>query len=338
MMNLRPYRLVFREPFKTAAGTLSHREGFVIEIRDDRKSNRNPCVGLGESAPLVGFGMESLAETEAKLRELQPLINAELEHIHSISDIQDLLTNCDRNPAAKHGVELALLNLLAQRQSISLAQLLVNHFGGTVRPSVAINAVLGAISPQLAAAKAQAYIHQGYRCLKIKVGTQDFAADFCRVKAVRSQVGNQIQIRIDANQGWTVETAIANLQKLADLDIEYVEQPVIASDLAGMARIKQSQSIPIAADEAVNNLAQLQQVINAQAADLVILKPMAFGGILTAHHAAAIAIKSGLDIVVTTTIEGEIARQAALDLAAALPIQRACGLATGHFLPQHCAE
>lgn len=325
LVSLQPYRLSFREPWQTARGILSHREGFVIEICD-----RNHHIGLGEAAPLDGFGMESLAETAEVLSQFQKsLIDVE---IRNLQDVEGLLRDCDRNPAAKHGLELALLNLLAQRQNISLAQLLVNHFGGTVRPTVAINAVIGAVSPQIAAAKAQAYISQGYRCLKIKVGTQDFAADFYRVKAVRSQVGSQIPIRIDANQGWDVETAIANLQKLAAFDIEYVEQPVIASDLTGMARVKQSQSIAIAADEAVNNLAQLQQVIKAEAADLVILKPMALGGILTAHQAASIALSSGLDIVVTTTIEGEIARQAALDLAASLPIQRACGLATGHFL------
>ena len=73
-------------------------------------------------------------------------------------------------------------------------------------------------------------------------------------------------------------------------------------------------------------------MIDTQAADIIILKPMALGGLITAHHAAAIAFKAGLDVVVTTTIDGAIARQGAYDLAAALPIKRACGLATGHLL------
>ena len=102
-----------------------------------------------------------------------------------------------------------------------------------------------------------------------------------------------------------------------------------------MAEVRRSQSIPIAADESVNNLTQLQQVINAQAADIIILKPMALGGIITAYRAAAIAFNAGLDVVVTTTIDGAIARQAAFDLAAALPIKRACGLATGHLLIEY---
>jgi L-Ala-D/L-Glu epimerase len=325
-----PYQFAFREPFQTAAGILLNREGFIIEIRDRLSSHQVQHIGLGESAPLYGFGMESLAETEQALKEAQrSLINAE---IHSLKDIENLLAKYDRTPAAKHGIELALLSLLAQVQGISISQLLANSLSGIVRDQVAINAVIGAISPELAASKAREYIEQGYCCLKIKVGMQDFEMDWRRVEAVRSQVGNDIQIRIDANQGWSVKEAIANLTKLEFLQIEYAEQPVAASNLLGMAEVRRSQSIPIAADESVNSLAQLQQVIKAQAADIIILKPMALGGIITANHAAEIAFQAGLDVVVTTTIDGAIARQAAFDLAAALPIKRACGLATGHLL------
>ena len=329
-LQYQPYRLAFCEPFPTALGILSHREGFIIEIRDRLPHQGSQHIGLGESAPLDGFGMESLTMTEIVLKEAQrSLINSK---IHNLNDIENLLTRYDSTPAAKHGIELALLDLLSQAQGLSISQLLANSVKGRVREQVALNAVIGAIAPELAAAKAQAYIQQSYRCLKIKVGTQNFAADLARVAAVRSQVGNDIQIRIDANQGWSVTEAIANLKKLAPLQIEYVEQPVIARDLEGMAVVRRSQSIPIAADESVNNLIQLQQVINAQAADIIILKPMALGGILTAHQAALVAFHAGLDVVVTTTIDGAIARKAAFALAAALPIQRACGLATGHLL------
>ncbi len=318
-----PYRLTFCEPFQTAFGTLYYREGFVIKI-----NYIGGHIGLGEAAPLDGFGMESLSETEQALREAQrSLINIEIQ---TLSDIENLLTEYDRTPAAKHGIELGLLNLLAQEQGIPLSQLLASS--GTVRDRVAVNAVIGAIAPELAATKAKEYVDQGYRCLKIKVGTNDFELDLRRIEAVRSQVGNVIEIRIDANQGWSVSEAIANLRAIEFLQIEYMEQPVAATNLIGMAEVRRSQSILVAADESVNNLGQLQQVIKAQAADIIILKPMALGGILTAYRAAEIAFQAGLDVVVTTTIDGAIARQAAFDLAAALPIKRACGLATGHLL------
>ena len=326
----RPYQLAFREPLRTASGIFSHRQGFVIEISDRQSNYEVQHFGLGEAAPLDGFGMESLIETERTLREAQrSLINAEIQNL---SDIENLLKYYDRTPAAKHGIELGLLNLLSQDQGISLSQLLANSCSGKVRDRVAVNAIIGAIAPEQAFLKAREYIQQGYRCLKIKVGTEDFEADLRRVEAVRSQVGNSIQIRIDANQAWSVTEAIANLKKLELLQIEYVEQPIAAANLSGMAEVKRSQSILVAADESVNNILQLQQVINTRAADIIILKPMAIGGILTAYHAAMIAFQAGLDVVVTTTIDGAIARQAAFALAAALPIKRACGLATGSLL------
>ena len=320
-IQLQPYCFVLPEPFYTASGIISHRQGLIIEISD-----RHNHIGLGEASPLEGFGMESLAETEKVLTEIQrSLINVEIQNL---DDITNLLAAYNSTSAAKHGIELALLNLLAQVQELKLSQLLANSVNGKVRDLVPVNAVIGAIAPELAASKAKQHIDQGYRCLKIKVGTKDFASDLRRVEAVRSQVGNEIQIRIDANQGWSVAQAIANLNSLESLKIEYVEQPVAALDLQGMAMVRRSQSIPVAADESVNNLTQLQRVIDNQSADIIILKPMALGGILTAQRAALIAFQAGLDVVVTTTIDGAIAYQGTFELAASLPIKRACGLAT----------
>jgi len=329
-IQFQPYQLDFCQPFQTALGRLDYREGFVIEVRDRQTAKEH--IGLGESAPLAGFGMESLAETGKILEEAQrSLVNLE---INSLSDIENLLKRYSRTPAARHGLELALIDLLSKSQNLSVPQLLANYFDSKVRDYVPVNGVIGAIAPELASIKANEFMEQGFGCIKVKVGTSDFASDLLRVSAVRSQVGENVQIRIDANQGWSVQQAIANLEKLEPLQIEYVEQPVIASDLTGMAIVRRSQSIPVAADESVNNLLQLQQVIDAQAADIIVLKPMAMGGIITAYRAAMTAINAGLDVVITTTIDGAIARKAAWDLASTLPIKRACGLATGSLLKE----
>jgi o-succinylbenzoate synthase len=318
-----PYRFTLTSPLQTARGEIACREGFVISIGD-----RQGLVGYGEATPLDGLAMEPLGMTRECLANAQrSLVNMQ---ISSLADIENLLSEYEPYPAARHGLELALVDLYAKQQGLTLPPLIIKHFGGVIHlPKV--NAVIGAIAPQLAVIKAQGQIQAGYRCLKIKVGSDDFATDWQRVAAVRSQVGNDIQIRIDANQAWTEAAAIANLNKLAPLDIEYVEQPVPFDDLAAMARLRRSQPIAIAADESVNHLAQLQQIINRQAADIVILKPMVLGGILTTHRAAIIALDAGLDVVITTTLDGVIACQGAMDLASTLPITRACGLSTLHL-------
>ncbi len=318
-----PYRFTLLSPLQTARGAIACREGFVIRIGD-----RQGLVGYGEGAPLDGLGMESLDMTRECLENAQrSLVNRQ---ISSLADIENLLSEYEPYPAARHGLELALVALSAKQQGLTLPQILIKNFGGAIHiPKV--NAVIGAIAPPLAAIKAYELIQAGYRCLKIKVGSGDFDADWQRVAAVRSQVGNDIQIRIDANQAWAEDEAIANLKKLEPLNIEYTEQPVPFDNLAAMVKLRHCQSIPIAADESVNNLVQLQEIINRKAADIVILKPMVLGGILTAHRAATMAIAARLDVVVTTTFDGAIACQAAMDLASTLPITRACGLSTLHL-------
>jgi o-succinylbenzoate synthase len=201
-----------------------------------------------------------------------------------------------------------------------------------------VNAILGAVDPQEAAQCTEAFCKAGYHCIKVKVGSEAWQEDWERIAAVRAIAGAGVHIRIDANQAWSITEAIAHLRQAESLQIEYVEQPVAAGDLEGMAEVRRSVGIPIAADEAVNSLAQLQQVIQHGAADLVILKPMALGGILAARRAASIALEAGLDVVVTTTLDGAIARQGALHLTASLPIQHACGLATGHLLASDLLE
>jgi o-succinylbenzoate synthase len=326
---LKDYRLPLRQPLKTALGLLSDRAGIVVRVVDTEGR-----VGLGEAAPLDGFGMESLVETRAALNTLQ--VESVGKKISDLDDITTLLANFSHVPAAKHGMELALCNLWAISQAKSLAYILNSFRRDSLRDAsrrVTVNALIGGGSPEIAAARAQALVQQGYTCIKVKVGTDGADGDWQRVAAVRAVVGKQIQIRLDANQAWSVDEAIARINQFESLDIEYIEQPVAASDLAGMAKVRRFVGIAIAADESITNIKALQQAISYQAADIAIIKPMAMGGILTARKAAYIALEAGMDVVFTTTIDGAIARLGTLHLAASIPeVTRACGLATGELL------
>ncbi len=334
---LQPYKLHLSQPLKTALGLLSDRSGILVHVVDTEGR-----VGLGEAAPLDGFGMESLLETRAALNALQ--VESIGKKISDLDDITTLLANFSHVPAAKHGMELALCNLWAVSQAKSLAQVLNHHSRDSLFPAetlrdraasrrVTVNALIGGGSPEEAATRAKVLVQQGYTCIKIKVGTDGADLDRQRVVAVREAIGQQIQIRLDANQAWTVDEAIAQIERFEPLDIEYVEQPVAASDLAGMAKVRRSVGIAIAADESITNINALQQAIAIEAADIAIIKPMAMGGILTARKAAYIALEAGMDVVFTTTIDGAIARLGALHLTASIPeITRACGLATGELL------
>ncbi|AFY75158.1 o-succinylbenzoic acid synthetase [Synechococcus sp. PCC 7502] len=324
-INLEFFKLSLRQPIVTATSTIRERTGIVIEVID-QLHNR----GLGESSPMAGFGMEPIIYTARSLKRMQRLLIGKA--IASLEDIPNLLSLYNLPPAAKHGIELALLNLWASYHQTNLAKLLHSH----QRSEVAVNALIGQVSPELAAQKTQQLCELGYKCFKVKVGDPQ---DLQRVQAVRrtvdefsktattSEINTEIKIRIDANQAWTVVEAIAKLNSFSDLDIEYVEQPVSAQNLTEMAEVCRNVSIAIAADESVKNIQVLEQIIAMQAADIVILKPMVLGGILTAQKIAKIAVGAGLDVVFTTTLDGAIAQKGALQLAAMSEVHRACGVA-----------
>jgi L-alanine-DL-glutamate epimerase-like enolase superfamily enzyme len=348
-IDLLPFDLPLRQPLQTAAGKIQSRSGILIKISDHQGN-----IGFGEATPLPGFGMESLSQRAIALQQMQPSLLG--QEINDLRAIANLLTNFQRVPAARHGIELALLDLLAININKSVAELLSAEI--IPREEIRVNALIGMGSPEMAATQAKDFLRQGYDCIKIKVGRarrsaiasavdqtapeldlashSSFAIDYERIAAVRQVGGKDLQIRLDANQSWDLEEAIANLRQLAPLDIEYIEQPLDRHDLAGMAKLRKAVNIPIAADEAVQDLADLDRLIVAQAADVVILKPMAMGGILIAQQAAEIAFQAGLEAVITTTIDGAIAHLGALHLAAAIPeLSRACGLATHGFLARN---
>jgi o-succinylbenzoate synthase len=319
---LERHKLSLRQPLETAFGSICDRACIVVQI-DDTEGR----IGLGETSPLTGFGMEPLIETQIVLDSLQTkLVGVEFA---SLDEITMFLAEFSQAPAAKHGVELALCNLLAIAEAKSLSQLL----NPQSRDRVPVNALIGAVSPAIATDRARTFEMQGYSCIKVKVGTDRADRDWQRVAAIRNSISPHVQIRLDANQAWSVDEAIAQIRHYEPLGIEYIEQPVAAQDLEGMAKVKRSVGIAIAADEAITSIDTLRKVIEYKAADIAILKPMAMGGILMARRAADIALAASLDVVITTTIDGAIARLGALHLAASIPqITRACGLATGELL------
>ncbi|MCH8884310.1 MAG: o-succinylbenzoate synthase, partial [SAR324 cluster bacterium] len=177
------------------------------------------------------------------------------------------------------------------------------------------------------------------RTLKVKVGADDPAEDVARLKAVRQAAGSGMGIRIDANEAWTPDEALRALEALAPFRIEYAEQPVARGNLAAMARLAGASPIPIAADEAALSEAGARRVLEAGAAQVLILKPMALGGPVAAQRVARLAAAHGARVVITTTIDGAIGRAGALHTAAAvLPLTGgavpACGLATGDLLAE----
>jgi len=299
------------------------REGAIIEL-----ATTQGLVGIGEIAPLPDF----VGGTLADVLRLLPDVTACLQG-KTLRDAFQWLDGVALPSALQCGLEMALFDVLGHCEQKPLASLLTS-VATQPRSAMAVNAVVGAPSTQTAVQEAQRAVQAGFGCVKLKVGCMpSLEEELERVAAVRSALGAAARLRLDANEAWTLEQAQAMLTTCAGYDIQYIEQPLSRHDLYAMCQLRQSVTIPIAADEAVGDLASARIVIATRAADILVIKPQLCGGLRNAQRIIQAAEQRGVQCVITTTIESGISLVAALHLAAATPqVTLACGLATAHLL------
>jgi len=327
-MNRRSFALDLARPLATATGTIDRREGDLVRI------DAGGVAGVGEATPLPGW-TESLADCRAALDAVTDATDPAAALLDAAAAApRDPLTAVpsavtaplDDAPAARHAVESAVLDALGRRDGRSLAALLADEPTATVP----VNATIGDAAPAETVTDALDAVRAGFDCLKVKVGAGDLDRDVTRLRSVRAAVGPEVALRADANGAWDRETAREAVDALASLGLDYLEQPLPAGDLSGHADLR-GRGVDVALDESLA-AAEVDGVLDADAADVLILKPMALGGPARAHVVARRAQRAGVDPVVTTTVDAAPARAAAVHVASAIPDVRPCGLATGDAL------
>lgn len=314
---LRPFSLSLKTPLETAAGPIERRDGFLVRVDDDG------VAGVGEATPLPGW-TEPPEACEAALREA-------VERLGSDGP-EPTLESLAETPAARHGVALALADLAARRAGRPLYREL-----GADQPvqSIPVNATVGDGTVEGTVEAAGAAVDAGFTCLKVKVGARPVEEDLTRLRAVRDRVGPEIAIRADANGAWSREEAREALDALADVGVEYVEQPLAPNDLDGLRALR-GGPVGVAVDESLAHH-EPATIVEARAADVLVLKPMVLGGLDRARAVAAVAEDAGLSAVVTGTFDGVVARVGAVHLAASLPDPLPSGLATAGRLAEDLA-
>lgn len=264
------------------------------------------------------------------------------------------------------GLEIALLDALGKSEGCGVSTLL-SQAGTMPRATVPVNAIIGTSTTEAAIAAAREARRNGFHCVKLKVlqyplsGSKRVAAyqplhtrgvytrkpkrsidpapgesireEIKRVAAVRDAIGPAMHLRLDANEAWNLEEAITILSQCVPYNIQYVEQPLRAHDLAGMHTLRRAVPIPIAVDEALRGLESAQLVLDNEAADVLVIKPQLAGGLRVGQRIIQAAAERGVRSVITSAIETGIGVAAALHLAAASPtVTLECGLATLHLL------
>ena len=321
--------LTFTRPLLSAKGRYSTRRSLLVQI------DHGPHYGLGEGAPLPGFSRETFEACERALRQVAERLEGQdaprtLEEIEALCSRLGALKSA---PSARFALEGALLDLLARAEQRSVASLLDR----ACQPELEANATLGAEPAPQAFASARARREQGFSCFKLKVGVHALELELAAVRATREAIGEEATLRLDANGAWQIDEAIEAIEAMSRYGIALVEQPVAARDIKGLRAVREAVAplgVAIAADEAIDGLESLQEVLSAGAADVVVLKPMRLGGALITLEAMRRAEAAGAPVILTTLLEGAIGRALTCHVASAGARHLAgpCGLATAELL------
>lgn len=317
------YQVPFRVPFTTSQGLQQYREGTIIRVRTD-----TGVIGYGESAPLPSFGTGSQDTLRAVIEHLaERLIGKPIE----LASLMILATtNGRRDAPVRFAFDTAFLDIEAERQGCSISRLMSD----TAVDAVPVNATISDMDLERAASAASYAALAGYQAIKLKAGVfADPEQEIQRVAAVREAIGPDVALRLDVNGGWTVEQAVDMAKRLEPYSLDYLEQPIPASDIGALGQLRQQVNVPIAADEAATDVETVQELIDLQAVDAIVIKPGVVGGLSASRDIIDRASDAGLRVIVTTALETGIAMTAALHLAATLPQPvPPCGLATGTLM------
>ncbi|MFS0782595.1 mandelate racemase/muconate lactonizing enzyme family protein [Bacillus sp. 1P06AnD] len=296
------------KPFKTALRTVLQAESIVVKIQCD-----NGITGWGEAPPTHVITGDSLPGIAGAIEQvLKPvLLGQNALHFEKIFHLIE--RSLVGNPSAKAAVDMALYDCLAQSANLPLYQYL-----GGYRNTLETDFTVSVNSPAEMGKDAESYCLKGFNVLKVKVGKDEPLLDVERIKTIRQSVGKDVNIRLDANQGWSVKAAIQTIRKLEDsgLGIELIEQPVHREDIQGLRMVTNAVETPIMADESVFSLQDAFEVLKTRSADLINIKLMKCGGIQNALQINKMAELCGVECMIGSMIETKLGLTAAAHLAA----------------------
>ena len=296
------------ESLRTPIGVIAASNNVVIKI-----TTNEGLIGWGEAspfAPITGDSQQTNVQTAQQLA-----------HVITGKDplaIEARMTEVNRftigEPSIRSAFDMALYDIAAKAADMPLYQFL----GGEQRP-IRTDLTIGMQdSVEQTLALAQSILDRGFDAIKMKVGRPGLE-DVAHVAAVRELAGPNIAIKIDSNQGWDYPTAVANIEAMIPLNLQYSEQPLAVWDFDNLARLRNKVSLPICADESVFDDKDALKLIKAGAADYLNIKLGKAGGLHTALKINAIAEAAGCKCMIGCFGESRLALSAAAHLAMARP-------------------
>jgi len=298
----------FGQPLKVTIGTMYGAENVAVKITTD-----SGLVGWGEASPcayIVGDTQQTNYRTGQQLAQL--MIGKDPLAIEArMTEINGYIV---REASIRSAFDMALYDITAKAANMPLYQFL-----GGERREIRTDLTIGmqaTVEQTVEAAKV--ILGNGFDAIKMKVGRPGLE-DVAHVKAVRELAGPDVHIKVDSNQGWDFPTAVANINAMAPLNLQYSEQPLAVWDFDNLARLRDKVNLPICADESVFDDKDALKLIKLGAADYLNIKLGKSGGIHTGLKINAIAEAAGCKCMIGCFAESRLALSAAAHFAMARP-------------------
>lgn len=293
-------------PFKIALRTIDYADVMLLRLDTDEGVS-----GYGEAAPEPCVTGETLDSIEGALRLMAPRLEGldvfAIERAHAIMD-----KTMVGNGAAKCALDLALYDLMGKKCGLPVWRLL-----GGDDPEVQSDMTVSIKEPEVMARRAKEQVEKGFRILKLKAGINP-DDDERMIALVREAVGPDINLRIDANQGYSLPQASRMLEVYARYGVDAVEQMLPDWDLEGSAVLRaQSRGVRVMLDESIHTPRDAARACKLGAADVLNIKLMKCGGLYEGLKISDVARANGLSCMVGCMLETPVSITAGLSLSAA---------------------
>jgi L-alanine-DL-glutamate epimerase-like enolase superfamily enzyme len=303
-----PVSMLLKEPYTIAYETIERTTNIFLRLETDKA-----IVGFGCAAP----DLQITGETpDSVLKAMDDVISPSIkgsDPLRRAMLIERLAPLLKSQSSALAAADMALHDILGKVSGLPLWKLL-GGFRDRIRTSVTI----GILPEEETVIRAQEFVAQGFKSLKLKGGI-DVNSDIARVLKVREAVGPEIELRFDANQGFTVEQALKFVQKTRTARLELIEQPTPKGYPDLLGRVTSSVSLPVMADESLMTLRDAFRLARRDLVDMVNVKLMKVGGISVALQINSVARSAGFEVMVGCMDEAALSIAAGLHFALALP-------------------